>query len=310
MEKPDVVIILPVYNGAAYIIECLDSIVQQTYTNWTCIINDNKSSDNTVDIVNRYIQSDNRFKLHVNDEVKNQVQNWNTAISRIDKEYKYLKVVCADDWLFPGFLKSTIELMEKYENTGICSSYRIDGIKVRGDGLDIYKGDCFSGHEIIKRQINKELDITGSIHTLIYRLSILKEIDNFPYIFTEDAFHLDTILAYEVLKVSDICFAFEVLSYTRRHNETVTSQTYQRFQSHYTWKDYVLRRFMNDIPELKKYYQINKNEMAYFLLTRWIARDKRCLEFYGKFKLTQLSIKDYIIAFLSLNKLTSWLNIK
>lgn len=58
-------IIIPCYNQAQYLDECLQSVLNQTYTNWECIIVDDGSSDNTKEIVRKWIEKDNRFKyLH------------------------------------------------------------------------------------------------------------------------------------------------------------------------------------------------------------------------------------------------------
>jgi len=48
-------IIVPLHNQAAYIIECLESVAAQTYTNWECIIVNDGSTDNSEDVVNQWI---------------------------------------------------------------------------------------------------------------------------------------------------------------------------------------------------------------------------------------------------------------
>lgn len=61
MDKPLVSIIIPTYNRAHLIGETLDSILAQTYENWECIIVDDGSKDNTDEVVNDYINRDDRF---------------------------------------------------------------------------------------------------------------------------------------------------------------------------------------------------------------------------------------------------------
>ncbi len=62
-QKPLVSIGVPAYNGGKYLEECLDSILNQTYTNWECVISNNFSNDDTPRIAEKYVQSDSRFKL-------------------------------------------------------------------------------------------------------------------------------------------------------------------------------------------------------------------------------------------------------
>lgn len=57
-------IIIPTYNRAHLIGETLDSVINQTYESWECIIVDDGSTDNTDEILGEYCQIDNRIKYH------------------------------------------------------------------------------------------------------------------------------------------------------------------------------------------------------------------------------------------------------
>lgn len=61
MSLPLVSIIIPTYNRAHLIGETLDSVLEQTYTNWECIVVDDGSTDDTSIIVNKYCSTDQRF---------------------------------------------------------------------------------------------------------------------------------------------------------------------------------------------------------------------------------------------------------
>ena len=64
MNNPLVSIIIPTYNRAHLISETLDSVLAQTYTNWECIVVDDGSTDNTIEVINSYVNKDARFQLH------------------------------------------------------------------------------------------------------------------------------------------------------------------------------------------------------------------------------------------------------
>ena len=64
--QADVTIFLPVYNGANFIRQAIDSVLAQTYTNWTFLIVDNCSTDNTAEICKPYL-ADPRFTYVLNE---------------------------------------------------------------------------------------------------------------------------------------------------------------------------------------------------------------------------------------------------
>ncbi len=65
MSDPQVSIIIPVFNRADLVVETLESISKQTYSNWECLITDDGSTDDTVAIIQRYMQQDPRVKLFI-----------------------------------------------------------------------------------------------------------------------------------------------------------------------------------------------------------------------------------------------------
>jgi glycosyltransferase involved in cell wall biosynthesis len=60
--NPIVTVIIPTYNRGYIIGETLDSVLNQTYENWECIVVDDGGNDNTDEIIERYIDKSNRFK--------------------------------------------------------------------------------------------------------------------------------------------------------------------------------------------------------------------------------------------------------
>lgn len=57
-------IIVPCYNQASYLNECLQSVSDQTYPHWECLIVNDGSPDNTAEIASGWIQKDSRFKYY------------------------------------------------------------------------------------------------------------------------------------------------------------------------------------------------------------------------------------------------------
>lgn len=60
-NNPTVSIIVPCYNQAQYLDEALQSVLDQTYTDWECIIVNDGSPDNTAEVAKKWIEKDDRF---------------------------------------------------------------------------------------------------------------------------------------------------------------------------------------------------------------------------------------------------------
>ena len=63
MNSNSIIILLATYNGAQFLFEQLESIINQTYTNWSMIVRDDGSTDNTVTIIKQYVEKDSRISL-------------------------------------------------------------------------------------------------------------------------------------------------------------------------------------------------------------------------------------------------------
>lgn len=292
-------VIVPVYNGGKYIKECLESIERQTFGNFECIINNNKSTDNTLEISEVFADRDKRFRIFNNDRFLGQTENWNISVSRISGNSKYIKIVPADDWLFPEYLERMVDLMDDHPDTGICSSYRLDKKSVICDGLDYYKGPVFDGREILYRQLLMDIEVTGSINTVMYRTSVLKKLPDFNNIFDINSYHIDTILAYDILNISNLGFIYQVLSFTRRHNETYTSNISEKFQTRYYATDTFLHHYLDVFPQLKPFYHHHRLNYAFFLIKKWFAGNKECLQWHKKYIKQPFRTSEYAKAILS-----------
>ena len=105
MLNPVISIVIPTYNRAHLIYETLDSIVSQTYEDWECIIVDDGSTDNTAEVVSKYIGRDNRFQYYrrPSERMKgpNSCRNYGFDLSNGD----YIKWFDSDDILLPNALE-------------------------------------------------------------------------------------------------------------------------------------------------------------------------------------------------------------
>ncbi len=304
MNQPLISIGVPVYNGEKYLNECLASILNQTYQNWECHVINNQSRDKSKEIADSFEARDSRFRVITNAEFVDMNTNFNNTFKYVPDNAKYFKVVCADDWIFPDFLEKMVAVMEKHPSAGICSAYRIDNRLVNCDGLDFYKGNLFKGKDILVDQLLGRTMITGSETTVLYRIDTLKKTREYPVIFSYNSNQFDTSLAYELLSISDLGYVFQVLSYTRRHEQTYTSKYVDRFRTNLNMLEKELFRYKGESPELNKEYRSIRTKYAYYLLGRYLIMDKQALDWHKlrldrerRFSAMELIASIFIISF-------------
>ncbi|MBV6433909.1 MAG: hypothetical protein IANPNBLG_04143 [Bryobacteraceae bacterium] len=218
-SQPLVSIVTPVYNGAEYLAECVESILAQTYANWDYTIVDNCSTDGSADIARRFAAKDRRVKLIQNRRFLRVIPNHNAAFRQISPASKYCKVVFADDWIFPECLERMVAAAEAHPSAGIVGAYTLEGNHVTCDGLP-YHSTLIPGVEICRKHLLERLYVFGSANSLLYRADLIRNRDPF---FNETNIHADTEACFAVLSSCDFAFVHQVLTFTRVRPHSLTA---------------------------------------------------------------------------------------
>ncbi|MDO5808499.1 MAG: glycosyltransferase family 2 protein, partial [Lachnospiraceae bacterium] len=128
-------IIMPSYNTAPYIEETIQSVLNQTYTNWELLIVDDCSTDNTDEILSKI--SDPRIRLFKNEENSGAAVSRNKALR--EAKGQWIAFLDSDDLWMPKKLEKQIHYMEINGYTFSYTNYEeIDvdgnktGVKVSG----------------------------------------------------------------------------------------------------------------------------------------------------------------------------------
>ena len=121
MENKLVSIITPTYNCANFISRTIDSVLSQTYQDWEMIIVDDRSRDNTKEIVENYMKKDPRIQYYLLKE------NSGAAIARTTAmrlaQGSYMAFLDSDDIWMPDKLERQIKWMEENNYAFSCTSY-------------------------------------------------------------------------------------------------------------------------------------------------------------------------------------------
>lgn len=111
------------HNSEAFISECINSVLNQTYKNWELLLIDDDSTDRTLQVVQVFIDKNSNIKL-----LKNQA-NSGAAISRnkgiVEANGEFIAFLDADDLWKPKKLEKQIEFMTKHYLDVCFSSYEL-----------------------------------------------------------------------------------------------------------------------------------------------------------------------------------------
>ncbi len=121
MHIPRVSIVLPVYNAAPFLEQCIDSILTQSFRDFELIIVNDGSVDQSLEIMHRYARDDNR--IVVVDLEKNiglvAVLNGTVALCKGE----YIARFDADDWSVPERIATQVEFLDENTSVGIVGSW-------------------------------------------------------------------------------------------------------------------------------------------------------------------------------------------
>lgn len=142
-----VTIIMPSYNSEKFIIESVESVLAQTYSNWELIIVDDCSPDDSNKIITKYVDSDCRIKLIKLQKNSGPAVARNMAIEAASG--RYIAFLDSDDVWLPNKLETQINFMRENNLAFTYSSYGLVGEDNEDLGLFITK-DKISYFDILK----------------------------------------------------------------------------------------------------------------------------------------------------------------
>jgi len=116
---PEVSIITPCYNSSPFLEETIQSVINQTFTDWEWLITDDQSTDNSVNIIQKV--SDARIVLTISK--KNGGAGHARNISLQKAKGRYITFLDADDFWEPCFLEEMVSFMKKEKAEIAYSNY-------------------------------------------------------------------------------------------------------------------------------------------------------------------------------------------
>ena len=171
--RPMVSIIVPVYNAEQYLRRCVDSILNQEYTDFEVFLVNDGSTDSSGDICEEYGNKDTRVIV---------IQKENTGVSdsrnlALDRARgKYLQFLDSDDWITPDATRLFVRAAEEYGCDMVISDfYRVVGERLSPKG-DIEEEGVLTQEEFAAHMMENPADFYyGVLWNKLYRRDLVEE---------------------------------------------------------------------------------------------------------------------------------------
>jgi glycosyltransferase involved in cell wall biosynthesis len=220
-------ILIPVFNRKKFISECIQSALDQTFTDFEIVVVDNASDDGTWEICKEFAAMDQRVKLFRNEINIGPVRNWIRCAEEARGEYS--KIIFSDDTISCDCIEIMLECFEQNKNCAFVFSGAMIGSSK--DNCRIYYNK-FSRCRIPKFKI--ELGVVYGLFPLspgavLFRTSELKDniLENIPSNIGHDYLSHgagpDILISLRIINnYTHACYISRPLVFFRQHNDSFT----------------------------------------------------------------------------------------
>ena len=171
---------IPVYNGAKFIRQTIESVLAQSFNDFIIIISDNHSVDETSLICNELVNLDDRIIYVHHKENRGAYNNFKYLVDLVETEY--FMWLASDDIIHPDFVKSCVGVLQQDSSMGMAFT-GMENIDSMGRTIRCYPNlQLFSGGKnfitILKYIISPEIFGKANLIYSIYRANLIKEVIN------------------------------------------------------------------------------------------------------------------------------------
>jgi glycosyltransferase involved in cell wall biosynthesis len=216
VNAPRVSIIVPIYNTAQYLEECLTSISRQTYENLDVVLIDDGSTDESSVICNRFASLDKRFRYHYKPNGGlSSARNFGLNVV----EGEFICFVDSDDYLDDNFVSAHLcALIKSKLDISVCGRYVIEKNFMR-ELFSRSKVSFWSSEEAVSRLLSWD-SIDGAVCDKVFRKDLFESV-RFPEgVFSEDL----PVSMLLFCKVSSVVHIGKPLYFYRQRPGSLTSK--------------------------------------------------------------------------------------
>ena len=171
VSKDLVSVLMPVYNGALFLPDALDSILNQCYNNFEIIVIDDGSTDKTPEILHKFVQMDPRIKVFKHETNLGLTRSLNHGLAEC--KGKFVARHDTDDLSEPGRFACQVDFLNNHPDYGVIGT-AITRIGHQGSMID--QPCIISGNNRIQSYLERVNPFTHG--TVMMRKSVLDKVDS------------------------------------------------------------------------------------------------------------------------------------
>lgn len=246
---------MPLYNNEIYIVEAIQSVINQTYKDWELIIINDASTDNSKFIVQKFLEEEKDNRIVFIDLKENKGVSFARNLGMKKAKGEYISFLDSDDLWDKNFLN---ELYRKIKETNGKLVYSKFAYFYNGDNIKINKAVMREGKIdkfIVKKKCRYETEYPFHICAILVKKSL---IETYKIKFPEDQnLFEDGLFLSKLICITDIVSVNKVLMYYRQHQTSITHKKY-------TKKEYLQELlFLERLLDFIKIYNIYFYNIVY-----------------------------------------------
>jgi len=296
---PAISVIVPVYNVEAYLDNCINTILKQSFKDFELILVDDGSEDNSLSICEKYQELDARIiVLKQANKGVSEARNKGLAVAKGN----YLLFVDGDDYLHEQMLEQLYTLTEQAQaDLAICGFKVTSSLKEPFKGISNANTLTLTKEEALQNFLYpKKLNFGISIWNKLFRRSCVEDLHFDSQLqMNEDKYFLSQALC----KASSVLYTSEILYfYYQRPDSVSKSKNYKKWLDCVRVSEAVYEDILGQYPKLELYARCQLVDMYYFVFNMLIL-----LKPEGETDLLAIKTK---LAKLNLKELNAYLSLK
>ena len=280
MDSPLVSIIIPNYNHAQYLDERFQSVLNQTYQNFEVIILDDKSTDNSVEVINQYKDNPHMAQIIINEENSGSpFIQWNKGFELAKGEWIWIAE--SDDSCEPLFLEKLMAYVDDTTSFVFCRSKRMDqyGEPVYENWQDeLTDSLTMDGKQFIDEYLRRKCIVWNASSAIFRRDNVFQ----IPADYMRFRAAGDWLFWICLARLGNVSFENTPLNSFRLHDNNTTQQSIQSGVAKVEWaklyhylvsNGYISQQYYREVRKNAVYsifeYNIIEREMKERVLNVW-----------------------------------------